>query len=297
LQDRVAEVDVKARVYDFGAASVSYECRVESVRWADYVDLVNDMDRALDGPANWEPQLERVLGLISSSLTKPSPPGLEEDYVLATVRGFDPPLMGEEVLKQLDLVPVLTGEVDPLSKWARQDILRHAYTYYEDDLVVISWFRALILEPGGEPDLADVLAMANAQLLELRYYDEHLDAELRRMYERIESARERFGALARRRYANLARSLYRLVAEVTEVSERIDNALIVTEDVYLARVYAAALEQFRVRSWSGAVDRKLAIIRETYTALYDEATAARAEYLEMAIVVLIVVEIVLALFA
>ncbi|MCI0436037.1 MAG: hypothetical protein L0271_20710 [Gemmatimonadetes bacterium] len=81
---------------------------------------------------------------------------------------------------------------------------------------------------------------------------------------------------------------------MTEVAERIDNALVVTEDVYLARVYAAALEQFRVRAWSTAVDRKLAIIRDTCTALYDEASTARAEYLEVAIVLLIVLEIVLA---
>jgi hypothetical protein len=106
--------------------------------------------------------------------------------------------------------------------------------------------------------------------------------------------RQGFRGLARRRYAGLARSLHGLLAEVTEVSERVENALVVTEDVYLAKVYSAALEQHRVRDWSGAVDRKLAIIRDTYTALYDEATAARAEYLEMAIVLLIVLEIVLA---
>ena len=51
----------------------------------------------------------------------------------------------------------------------------------------------------------------------------------------------------------------------------------VTEDVYLARVYAAAMELFRVPNVSAAVDRKLAIIRETYTALHSEAAGSRAE--------------------
>jgi uncharacterized Rmd1/YagE family protein len=84
------------------------------------------------------------------------------------------------------------------------------------------------------------------------------------------------------------------VAEVTEITERIDNALKVTEDVYLARVYGAALELFRVPSWAAAVDRKLDIIRQTYTALHDEANSARAELLEMGILLLILLEIVLA---
>ena len=70
-----------------------------------------------------------------------------------------------------------------------------------------------------------------------------------------------------------------------------------TEDVYLARIYTAALDLFRVAAVSAAVDRKLAIIRDTYTALYDEAVGPRGPHLmEIAIVVLIVIEIVLALF-
>jgi uncharacterized Rmd1/YagE family protein len=82
---------------------------------------------------------------------------------------------------------------------------------------------------------------------------------------------------------------------VTEIAERVDNALQVTEDVYLARVYAAAIALFRVPNVSAAVDRKLAIIRETYSALYEEAAGARAQFLEIAILALIAIEIVLSL--
>ncbi len=65
--------------------------------------------------------------------------------------------------------------------------------------------------------------------------------------------------------------------------------------MYLARVYSAALELFRVPSLSASVDRKLAIIRDTYAALYEEASSRRAELLEVAIVLLIVLEVVLTL--
>jgi Holliday junction resolvasome RuvABC endonuclease subunit len=132
-------------------------------------------------------------------------------------------------------------------------------------------------------------------LLELRYYDELLDAELPRMYDAVEHTRRVAAMFASRRYALLARRLTGLVAEVTELTERVDNALQVTEDVYLARIYAAALELFRARAVSAAVDRKLSIIRDTYTALYQEASAARAAFMEAVVVALIAVEIVLAL--
>ena len=114
------------------------------------------------------------------------------------------------------------------------------------------------------------------------------------MYDLVETMR-RTRAMSSRRFANLARRLYTLVAEVTELREKVDNALQVTEDVYLARVYTAAIDLFRVAAVSAAVDRKLAIIRDTYAALYKEASAARGALMEAVIVVLIVVEVVLAL--
>ena len=82
---------------------------------------------------------------------------------------------------------------------------------------------------------------------------------------------------------------------MSELRERVDNALRVTEDVYLARFYTAALELFRVPVMEASVDRKLSMIRETYTALYEEASAGRTALMELAIVVLIAIEIVLAL--
>jgi uncharacterized Rmd1/YagE family protein len=114
------------------------------------------------------------------------------------------------------------------------------------------------------------------------------------MYQLAAAVRGR-PALTHRRYARAASEMRALVAEITLISEKVDNALKVTEDVYLARVYTAALEQFRVRFWADSIDHKLSLVRDTYTALYDEAVATRAEWLEAAIVLLIVLELFIAL--
>jgi uncharacterized Rmd1/YagE family protein len=65
--------------------------------------------------------------------------------------------------------------------------------------------------------------------------------------------------------------------------------------VYLARVYSSALDLYRVPLVTAAVNRKLAIIRDTYSALYDEASSSRSELMEMAVILLIMLEVVLAL--
>jgi hypothetical protein len=198
-------------------------------------------------------------------------------------------------MQRIDPVPLLTGDLQPLSPGARADLLRHTFSYFETDLAILSWDRALIYEPTADSDVADVLEIANAQLLELSHHDDRLNDELPRIYDRVARTRGALRAFLRSRYTNLARDLYTFVAEVTETREKVDSALKVTEDVYIARVYAAALELFRIRARTATVDRKLALIRDTYQALYDEAATARAEVLTIAIVLLIVIEIILSL--
>lgn len=290
-------IEASARVYDFGVVSVALRLVANDLSWDDFVALSGAVNRTLaeeDAAPLWTELRERLLELIGPALGRTAFRGLEEDYQITAVREFDEPLLAEELLRRVDLAPLLSGEMKPLSDAARADLLRHTFSYYTDDLAVLTWDHAFLYEPSGDTDVADVLEVANAQLLEMRYYDELLDRELPRMYDRVEEMRKRVRGLAVRRYADLARDLHGLVAEVTELTERADNALKVTEDVYLARIYAAALDLFRVRAWAGAVDRKLAIIRDTYQTLYDEAATGRAELLEAAIVALIVLEIILA---
>ena len=294
---------VVARLHDFGVVCITLKVPVANIAWGDFVRLVNAVDAAI-GPRShlpeddrpWDRVLARLRTVVGPALTRPIAGGPEEDYLIGVVHEFDARPTATELLASADLVPLLSGEQRPLSEGARADLLRQRFSYYTDDLVVLTWDRAFIYEPRGDSDVADVLEIANAQLLEMRYYDELLDAELPRMYDLVESARRGLNVLSARRYATLARRFYGLVAEVTELTEKVDNALQVTEDVYLARIYAAALDLFRVRTVSAAVDRKLSIIRDTYTALYDEASGGRSELLEVAILVLILVEVVLAVW-
>jgi hypothetical protein len=292
--------DVTARFYDFGAMALAVRVPVAETAWADFVAQLQSVDRAI-GPSApgefWEALLQQVRAIVGPALVRPSATTLEEDYLLAVVRELSEPLTAAELRNRVDLVALLSGEKRALSDAAQRELLRQSFSYYTDDLVVLTWDRAFIYEPRGDSDVADVLEVANAQLLELRYYDELLDDELPQMYARVEEARGATSLFAARRFAHLARRLYTLVAEVTELTEKVDNALQVTEDVYLARIYTSALELFRVPKLGAAVDRKLAIVRDTYTALYDEASSSRAELLEMAIVVLIAIEIVLALLS
>ena len=298
VDEKILEATATARLYDFGVVAFSLKLTANSLDWMAFSSFANAVDRVIGPNVEtdlWSGLLSRIKEPLASAITRPNESNLQEDHLIAVVQQWSEPLKATDIFDRVDLVPLLSGERRPLSEGAKRDLLRQRFSYYEDDLVVLTWDRAFIYEPRSDSDVADILEVANAQLLELRYYDELLDDELPRMYDLVEQTHRATKLLTPRRFANLARKLYTLVAEVTELTEKADNVLQVTEDVYLARVYMAALELFRVPTVSAAVDRKLSIVRDTYAALYAEASDARGEMLEIAIVFLIVLELVVAI--
>jgi hypothetical protein len=75
---------------------------------------------------------------------------------------------------------------------------------------------------------------------------------------------------------------------------RVENAVRVVGDLYLARVYRGALERLRVDEWKGGVLRHQGVAASVAALLHDEAHSALGHVLEATIVLLIVLEIVLA---
>jgi hypothetical protein len=300
IDGRRQDVEVSARIFDFGVVSI--RLRVASpgeLSWEDFTDFGNavDADVGTELKAISEQHRRLLTERIRPAIDRPHLAPVAEEYVVYRVNrlsGADGETLPTEVLRDVDVVPLLLNESRALSDDARRELLPHRFSYYADDLAILTWDNALVVEPVDyDSDVQFILEFANAQLLEPRFYDAVLDAELPAMYDRIAVARS--GLRLSRRFAPLLADLQRLVADSTELVERVENSLKVTDDVYLARVYSAALDIFRGRAWRAGIDRKLGIIRETYGMLNAESQARRAEVLEVAIVVLIVAELVLGL--
>jgi hypothetical protein len=237
---------------------------------------------------------------LTAAAERPSVSTITEQYIvyrIATLRSHDDTPVTPDALTDDDIATLLVRESRDLSTAARRKLLPHRFSYYADDLAVVTWDSALIVEPAAQDrDVEYVIEFANAQLLQLRVYDEMLDAALPAMYDNVAAVRARRSPLLRRPYRRLLASLQTLVADVTETVEHSDNAFKITDDVYLADIYEAALSVFRSGPWRAAIERKLTIVRETYAMFDAEAQAARAELLEIAIVVIILAEFIRSLF-
>ncbi len=299
VDETAHDVELSARIFDFGVVSLRVRVRPSaSCSWEQFTAFGQRLEHHPGMNALVQDQLQLLCERMRPAIERPAVAGVHEDYTVFRITEITDehgtPLSAA-ALASLDVVPLLLNETRPLSAEAKRELLPHRFTYYADDLALLTWENALVVEPGEEDtDIEYILEFANAQLLELRYYDAQLDAELPRLYDAIEAARARRSVFPGRRFAALLSRLQAQVADSTELVERVENALKVTDDVYLARVYSAALELFRGRAWRAGIDRKLAILRDTYAMLNDEAQAARSETLEIAIVVLIVGEIAMA---
>jgi hypothetical protein len=292
------DAELSARIFDFGVLSLRARVTLGGeTGWNEFVAA----GTALASSPGWRdlfPRVrDRLVRRITPAIARPGDSPVSEDYVVFRVNRFagaGGAHPGDDVLREEDVARLLLGESRPLAASARRELLSQRFTYFEDDLAILAWNAALVVEPIAEDtDVQYVLEFANAQLLELRYYDALLDLELPRMYDRIEEARHGFHLLGLR-YSRLLGALQTRVAETTELVERTENSLKMTDDVFLARIYAAALEVFRGRAWRSGIDQKLAIIRDAYTMLNAEAQARRSEVLEVIIVLLILFEIVMA---
>jgi hypothetical protein len=291
--------NMSACCYDFGVISLRLRVDLpDGAPWADLVGVVRALERA-DLAGVFGPALSQLTSQLSPAITRPAIAPVSEDYTicrLTSLRDASGAAAPPSAVDDVALVELLLGEPRALTEDARRNLLSRRFSYTEHDLAVLSWDAALVVEPApGDQDVEFMLEFANAQLLELRVYDAYLDAELPQLYDRAALARRGAGALLVRRFEHVLAGLHTMVADTTEVVERVENGLKVTNDVYLARIYQAALAMFREDAWRLGLARKLGIFRDTYAMLNDEAQTARGNVLEVIIILLIVIEVVMGL--
>lgn len=290
---------MSACCYDFGVISLRLRVDLpDGAPWSDLVGVARALERT-DLAAIFGPALALLTSQLAPAIVRPAIAPVAEDYTICRLVGLrdgSGTAVSPTALDDTALVELLLGEPRALTEDARRYLLSRRFSYTEQDLTVLSWDAALVIEPSAaDQDVEFLLEFANAQLLELRVYDAYLDAELPLLYDRASLARRGPAALLVRRFEHVLAGLHTLVADTTEVVERVENGLKVTNDVYLARIYQAALALFREDAWRLGLSRKLGIFRDTYAMLNDEAQTARGNVLEVIIILLIVIEVVMGL--
>lgn len=318
LQGHNIPAQVSAKLYDFGVLTVSMRLLISDALY-DAPDLPpkthlldsHDVDShdaytrlrqyaselMLDEPDRLGDVFRRyrdeLIARVRPALSGGAYDGYIEDFVIYVFDRWP---------KAWDPVPILLGEMGTVSEAMRREALRHMYSY-SDDTVIVTWDSAIVSDPDGAGDVADLLEFAKAQLLELRYYDDLLDGELTQLYSALEgtprgltSGSALFGRGRSRRTRELMRRMMELIVEITEFTGRIENALKVTHDYYYVRIYTGAQALFRMKEWSESIGHKMDVLSQHYQLLSDESTSQRFIWIDTLILILIAVEIIIWLY-
>jgi hypothetical protein len=276
-------LSVNARIYDIGAVSICFilEDLLAPVR------SLREAALRFAGQNGLEPQFALTLAQIREILRPelgdlPIDPMIFEDYTLFIADRNDP---------ELDPVVILLGEERDYSAQTREEILKNSLSYGTEDLTILAWDAALLISDEPPGDIIELIEFANVQALELRYYDRVLTRQMERMYDDIETADRKSRYRRLRQYHEIMSRLMETQAEISDIIEKVDNLIKITEDIYYARVYASALNVLRISQWRAGVSRKIDIIRQNYQMLSDEVNIQHSNFLEIVIILLIAFEI------
>jgi hypothetical protein len=289
-------IGAAAHLYSFGVVCVTLRYRVAASSMA---DLIAHHDPSLAGEnvaALARRSLDSVLARIASRLhghkINPERP---EAYTVFRFSPEDLDLADSEpwiAARGREAAALLAAEVDAqrLSDAEVAETLRQRFSYYKDDLLVVDWDAALVVERGPAEDVLRVLELANLQLVEYRHYDAELDAVVTRAYDDLERFYRRplrlFGA------SELMRDLRTIRVNLAEVAEEVDNSTKFIGDWHLARIYLGCATRFHLPAWKASVEEKLKTLDEIYNLAAGESSNRKMLVLEAIIVILFVVDLV-----
>jgi len=282
-------------LFDFGAVSVEMQIPF-TLSAAELTKLAGELsDPALFIKAA-RAASESIFERLRPAITLPEWADLSEEYfVFQLVPEQQSPTPTEFLAQNAAwLAGLVRLEATPLSETEIAEALRLRLGYSPHDLVITDWTAAVVIDRDcGE--ILETLSFANLQLLEFRHIDDRLDERLETAYDLIQQLAQTNRPIWRRHTRNL-RDLGALKLEVNLMFEKASNALTLVGDPYVARVYDQVATRFHLDEWGQNIRRSISVLESFYEVVSNQAASYRGETLEIAVVVLIVIEILLALF-
>jgi hypothetical protein len=281
------------KYFDYGVISVIFELPFSG----DWDKLVQLSSRWV-WDTNFESLATRIvkqkLERAAPALVKPyKTEWLKEDYFIFHLREIaGSPSATDLLASRGDFISqVVRGENQPLSDGERQEILQSRISYYPNDLAVIGWNAAFIYDSAvGAETAIQLLQYANSQLLEFRHYDELLTKQLEGVYDFLDRGGR--GLWSRWRTARAASKLHTVLLDVSELTERADNAIKFLSDMFSARLYKLAASKVGVPDYKDLVQQKLQTSEELYRFMVDEFNQSRAFVLELMVVIILIIELI-----
>jgi len=150
-------INVHVRAYDFGVLSIILEIPVIDLGFREFEQLAFALKNTDEIDNECRNQLSQAIEVLGDALIGYNLSLFEEDYTVFFIEALGPETGVDDLFLHYDIAKLLLYEDKPLSDKVRDEISALTFSYYKNDCTVLSWDSALIIEPTGEPDSADIL--------------------------------------------------------------------------------------------------------------------------------------------
>lgn len=309
-KDGKFKATVSTKLWNYGALSVCISIEIpentlwkQLVQWGCYFDDSAEIMSVAVNAKNF------VTNKVGAALIRPSEQNLVEDYSTYLIESLEEkiedkdnketPFKMEEikdpldVLKKVAIPELLIGEDDfTLAESTRKNILKDSFQYSKQDLVIVDWNSALILDFTKKNiyiDYVEILEFSLTHLLELRLYDNLLDEKLFALYDSIEHKQNR---IVSNLYSKLSEEANQIYLEFSEFFEHIDNSIKTVGNSPLSLFFRETSREFRFEDWQSSVKDKMSSLAQVTQLLQAEVNSRKSHLLEVVIILLIMIEVV-----
>lgn len=302
------KASISTKIWNYGALSVCISIQIPEntlwkklVSWGSYLD---DSEEILAVAMNAK---EFIVQKIQDSLTRPIDQKVIEDYSTYLIEALEESVEDKEkgtttmvefkdpldVVKKVGIPELLIGEDEmTLAETTRKNILKDSFQYSKQDLAIVDWNSALILDFTKKEiyqDYIDILEFSLTHLLELRLYDNLLDEKLFSLYDAIENKK---APLLSNWYSQLSEEANQIYLEFSEFFEHINNSIKTVGNSPLSLFFRETAREFRFADWQSSIKDKMSSLAQVTQLLQAEVNSRKSHLLELVIILLIMVEVV-----
>lgn len=281
------------KIHSFGTISISYKIPFDE-SLEDLRRQINSIDEKYH-----EQSISDTLSLfnkIRPFIVKPKFFHLRTSYpVIQVFPKIDAIVMKEKYGSTV--ASLLRFETENLSEYQKNEILETAMGYYRGDFIVIDAEAAFVADAEFE-EILDLFEFANIQQLELQFFDKVLNNQLSVIYEQKVKALP-FAAylpfIGTRDASNI--DLGRLKVDISVITERLEDSIKLTGEVYYSDIYALLVNSLDLTKWKESIDNKLDIIKDIQEVYQNQIDSIREDLLSVLIIILIFIELIVGILS
>lgn len=246
---------VLSKIHSFGVLSYCYRIPFEgtlSTLKKRLIEIKSEYDQRSDVYAY------DTFKKINGAIVTPQFCNLKSDYFTVHISPLRSSVSSEKIMETYggDIASLLRLELNPLSFYQQDTILRSRTGYYGDELIVIDSGGSFVYDDKCY-DSMELFEFVTIQMLELQYFDRLLDRRLHSFYTDHIDAPKSANPLA-------IGELAQLRVDISVITERLENSIRMSGDEYYTDIYERLVKKLSIDRWREAVQRKLDIIRDLY---------------------------------